>query len=479
MEWIKTEKTERENMQPAIKRGHRVVKRENFLFKAMVSFIKAFGFEYREAPAEAEAELARMNKLGIVDAIITDDSNIFLYGAKTVIRNWNVKSHGDAVRVFESSKFQLSRECLILDGLMMGGDYDQKGLRGCGSGVALATAKRFGSQLCDASTQLSQQEFQSVFLPEWRAKFPDPSILTLYVAPIVTSDKDLAAAHSKLTICMPNVQEITHLCELYFVWATRSSRMAKFETLVFPGLIVAILREEARRHTAGSRMDLPQALPISSTLFPIGAVLVGTQSRRVHNVQHRNILCSISYLRRLVQTSFTGAREPVSSIDTPITVFNPLKLFSLSVPESLLRAIHINHPLLHPYPAESFEITAPSLGWAFISSTVNASTLALLIASQEPTAEQLAEVSNVLEATIATADSGIQGTLAQHYRLVSLRLSQLYPATQRNASTQDRVLLLQQHLNFEAHSRRDDKSGGSDVTELTRVLQCHTFDIDL
>ena len=41
---------------------------------------------FEQAPAEAEAELARMNKLGIIDAIITDDSDVFLYGARTVIR---------------------------------------------------------------------------------------------------------------------------------------------------------------------------------------------------------------------------------------------------------------------------------------------------------------------------------------------------------------------------------------------------------
>lgn len=42
---------------PAIKRGHRVVKRENFLFKAMVSFIKAFGFEYREVSVQSNFSL--------------------------------------------------------------------------------------------------------------------------------------------------------------------------------------------------------------------------------------------------------------------------------------------------------------------------------------------------------------------------------------------------------------------------------------
>jgi holliday junction resolvase YEN1 len=43
-------------------------------------------YDTRQAPGEAEAELALMNSLGIIDAVITDDSDIFLFGAVTVIR---------------------------------------------------------------------------------------------------------------------------------------------------------------------------------------------------------------------------------------------------------------------------------------------------------------------------------------------------------------------------------------------------------
>lgn len=39
-----------------------------------------------QAPAEAEAELALMSSLNLIDAIVTDDGDAFLFGAKTVIR---------------------------------------------------------------------------------------------------------------------------------------------------------------------------------------------------------------------------------------------------------------------------------------------------------------------------------------------------------------------------------------------------------
>lgn len=39
-----------------------------------------------EAPAEAEAELAELNRLGLIDAIVTEDSDAFVFGAQCVIR---------------------------------------------------------------------------------------------------------------------------------------------------------------------------------------------------------------------------------------------------------------------------------------------------------------------------------------------------------------------------------------------------------
>jgi 5'-3' exonuclease len=39
-----------------------------------------------KAPGEAEAQLAYMNKTAIIDAIMTDDSDVFVFSAHTVLR---------------------------------------------------------------------------------------------------------------------------------------------------------------------------------------------------------------------------------------------------------------------------------------------------------------------------------------------------------------------------------------------------------
>ena len=43
---------------------------------------------HSQVPGEAEAELASMNCHGIVDAVLTDDSDVFAFGARTVLRKY-------------------------------------------------------------------------------------------------------------------------------------------------------------------------------------------------------------------------------------------------------------------------------------------------------------------------------------------------------------------------------------------------------
>lgn len=39
-----------------------------------------------KAPGEAEAELAYLNRIGVIDAVISDDVDNFLFGSTVVIR---------------------------------------------------------------------------------------------------------------------------------------------------------------------------------------------------------------------------------------------------------------------------------------------------------------------------------------------------------------------------------------------------------
>lgn len=71
--------------------------------------VEAFGFVLLQAPGEAEAELSDLNKRGLIDAILSDDSDCFLFGAKTVIRNWGEKLNGTTAIQNRRAKAQPSK----------------------------------------------------------------------------------------------------------------------------------------------------------------------------------------------------------------------------------------------------------------------------------------------------------------------------------------------------------------------------------
>ena len=48
------------------------------------------GLPYVQSCGEAEGTCARLNALGLVDACMTNDGDAFLYGARTVYRNFTM-----------------------------------------------------------------------------------------------------------------------------------------------------------------------------------------------------------------------------------------------------------------------------------------------------------------------------------------------------------------------------------------------------
>jgi hypothetical protein len=90
---------------PSEKRGKKINRsKPHGLVDGLKRLIVAFGFEWRtvslllhflialtgyiQAPGEAEAELAYLNRAGVIDAIISDDVDNFLFGASVVIRKF-------------------------------------------------------------------------------------------------------------------------------------------------------------------------------------------------------------------------------------------------------------------------------------------------------------------------------------------------------------------------------------------------------
>ena len=97
------------------------------MYHQIQDLLTLFGVPYVIAPQEAEAQCAWMNSEGLVDAVITEDSDAFLFGASTVYRNvFNTKKY---VEVYSVENIQrdigLKRAQMAELALLLGSDYTE------------------------------------------------------------------------------------------------------------------------------------------------------------------------------------------------------------------------------------------------------------------------------------------------------------------------------------------------------------------
>jgi DNA excision repair protein ERCC-5 len=93
---------------------------------------------------EAEAQCAELLTLGLVDGVITDDSDVFLFGAQRVYKNMFNQSKTVECFLFSdlSRELGLDRNKLIQLAYLLGSDYTE-GLPGIGPVVAMELLNEF------------------------------------------------------------------------------------------------------------------------------------------------------------------------------------------------------------------------------------------------------------------------------------------------------------------------------------------------
>ncbi|PWY97705.1 PIN domain-like protein, partial [Testicularia cyperi] len=100
--------------------------------------LRLFGLPYITAPMEAEAQCAELVSRRLVDGIITDDSDVFLFGGTRIYKN--MFNNNKIVECFLLSDMErelgLDREKLVRLAYYLGSDYTE-GLQGVGPVVAM------------------------------------------------------------------------------------------------------------------------------------------------------------------------------------------------------------------------------------------------------------------------------------------------------------------------------------------------------
>ncbi|KAK5852898.1 hypothetical protein PBY51_006732 [Eleginops maclovinus] len=110
--------------------------RFNAVLRECATMLDYLGVAWVTAAGEAEAMCAYLDSQGLVDGCITNDGDVFLYGARTVYRNFNLNSKDPQVDCYKTSRvhteLNLSRENMVGLAVFLGCDYIPKGIPGVG-----------------------------------------------------------------------------------------------------------------------------------------------------------------------------------------------------------------------------------------------------------------------------------------------------------------------------------------------------------
>ncbi|QRV89469.1 DNA repair protein UVH3 [Ceratobasidium sp. AG-Ba] len=172
--------------------------------------LRLFGVPFVNAPMEAEAQCAYLARHGLVEGVITDDSDVFLFGASKVFRN--MFNQSKTVECFFSADLErelgLDRETLIGLAYLLGSDYTE-GLPGVGPVVAMEIMKEFPGEngLSDFRTwwrkvqvgRDTEADLRTTFRKRFKKKFktlhlteewPNPKVREAYLDPTVDQSEE-------------------------------------------------------------------------------------------------------------------------------------------------------------------------------------------------------------------------------------------------------------------------------------------------
>ncbi|KAI4350729.1 hypothetical protein L6164_005155 [Bauhinia variegata] len=140
------------------------------LFTECQELLQMFGLPYIIAPMEAEAQCAYLELAKLVDGVVTDDSDVLLFGGRSVYKNiFDDRKYVETYFVEDVEKeLGLTREKLIRMALLLGSDYTE-GVSGIGIVNAIEVVNAF------------PEEDGLLKFRRW-VESPDPTILGMFDA---------------------------------------------------------------------------------------------------------------------------------------------------------------------------------------------------------------------------------------------------------------------------------------------------------
>ncbi|KAK0464511.1 uncharacterized protein EV420DRAFT_1048004 [Desarmillaria tabescens] len=309
------------------------------LTEGFIHIIKAFGFQWRYAPGDPLAELAYLNREGFIDAVLTDDVAVWVFGALTVWRNPS-SSHPNAKHPEKQTTYKIydgvtqkHRSAMLIVLLCT-----RSQPRWCNTSTSLRLAKsKCAVELYEAVTTRphDSEELQN-FLTRWRGQlcgylqvhksllshyvpdnFPELPHLASYIYPDVSPSLEIYS-HNMWTSKRfePSLPKLARICEILFEWGWKDRILARFHSNIWGPVAVRILR---RQHLCPSLLDAEVFRPFGGDGGEAGKVIDKiVNSRRHHSTGETpeyRVMVDTQMLILWTEAGLKGTRKPLE-VDT-------------------------------------------------------------------------------------------------------------------------------------------------------------------
>ncbi|KAK4510608.1 uncharacterized protein ATC70_005039 [Mucor velutinosus] len=260
--------------------------------------LKLFGIPYLVSPMEAEAQCATLEALKLVDGTVTDDSDVFLFGASRVYKNmFNQQRYVECYLAQDVEReMLLTRKKLIQLAFLLGSDYTE-GIPGVGPVAAMEILSEFsGTKEGEDDGQEEEEEPLEAPLKrfkEWYNKgvdetpfqrkfrkrhdaldipddFPNPLVIAAYYHPTVDDSAQ------KFEWGQPQLDSLRIFLTEAFGWSED-----KADQVLLP-----VLREMNSRKSTGEQTTIGSFFGVTGTVSSGGAAGQGNRhsSKRVQSI---------------------------------------------------------------------------------------------------------------------------------------------------------------------------------------------------
>jgi len=204
----------------------------------ILKLLQLCGIPWVESPSEAEAQCAALEELGLVDGVVTEDSDIFVFGAKKVYKNFfNENKYCEAYCAKDIQRdLGLGKHQLVALAMLLGGDYTD-GVKGVGivNGMEILNAfsvddsaegiknglqrlrdwlDGFGDPVSSSTKEVGFHNKHKSARTRWiaPADFPSHGIIKAYLQPVVDNSE------ATFSWGKPDLTSLQHYCAETLGW---------------------------------------------------------------------------------------------------------------------------------------------------------------------------------------------------------------------------------------------------------------------